>query len=68
MFIGQACANMNLAIGVSCKEGGDNMKIGLRRGTVIVEGHRAECTDGKITLAEFENWLEGSFPNRKKKE
>lgn len=28
---------------------------------------RDECTDGKITLAEFENWLEGSFPNRKKK-
>ena len=29
---------------------------------------RDECTDGKITLAEFENWLEESFPNRKKKE
>ena len=29
---------------------------------------RDECSNGKITLAEFENWLEGSFPNRKKKE
>lgn len=29
---------------------------------------RDECTDSKITLTEFENWLEGSFPNRKKKE
>lgn len=29
---------------------------------------RDECSDGKITLAEFEEWLEGSFPNRKKKE
>ena len=28
---------------------------------------RDECTDGKITLVEFENWLEGSFPNRIKK-
>lgn len=28
---------------------------------------RDECSDGKITLAEFEEWLEGSFPNRKKK-
>ena len=28
---------------------------------------RDECTDGKITLAEFEEWLEASFPNRKKK-
>lgn len=28
---------------------------------------RDECTDGKITLMEFEAWLEGSFPNRKKK-
>lgn len=25
---------------------------------------RDECTDGKITLAEFEEWLESSFPNR----
>ena len=29
---------------------------------------RDECSDGKITLAEFEAWLEGSFPNRKKKQ
>lgn len=29
---------------------------------------RDECSDGKITLAEFEEWLEGSFPNRKKKQ
>lgn len=29
---------------------------------------RDECTDGKITLAEFEEWLEASFPNRKKKD
>lgn len=29
---------------------------------------RDECSDGKITLAEFEAWLEASFPNRKKKE
>lgn len=29
---------------------------------------RDECSDGNITLAEFEEWLEGSFPNRKKKE
>ena len=28
---------------------------------------RDECTDGKITLFEFEEWLENSFPNRKKK-
>ncbi len=28
---------------------------------------RDECSNGKITLAEFEAWLEGSFPNRKKK-
>lgn len=28
---------------------------------------RDECTDGKITLTEFEAWLEASFPNRKKK-
>lgn len=28
----------------------------------------AECSDGKITLAEFEEWLEGSFPNNKKKQ
>ena len=28
---------------------------------------RDECTDGKITLAEFEEWLESSFPNRIKK-
>lgn len=28
---------------------------------------RDECSDGKITLAEFEAWLEASFPNRKKK-
>ena len=31
-------------------------------------GKRDECSDGKITLAEFEEWLEGSFPNRKKKQ
>ncbi len=29
---------------------------------------RDECTDGKITLSEFEAWLEASFPNRKKKD
>lgn len=29
---------------------------------------RDECTDGKISLAEFEEWLESSFPNRKKKD
>ena len=29
---------------------------------------RDECSDGKITLAEFEAWLEGSFPNREKKQ
>ena len=29
---------------------------------------RDECTDGKITLTEFEAWLESSFPNRKKKD
>ena len=28
---------------------------------------RNECTDKKITVEEFETWLEGSFPNRKKK-
>ena len=28
---------------------------------------RDECSDGKITLSEFEEWLESSFPNRKKK-
>lgn len=28
---------------------------------------RDECTDGKITLSEFEEWMEDSFPNRKKK-
>ena len=28
---------------------------------------RDECTDGKITLTEFEAWLEASFPNRKRK-
>lgn len=28
---------------------------------------RDECSDGKITLAEFEEWLEASFPNRRKK-
>lgn len=28
---------------------------------------RDECSDGKITLAEFETWLDASFPNRKKK-
>ncbi len=27
---------------------------------------RDECTDGKITLSEFEEWMEDSFPNRKK--
>ena len=29
---------------------------------------RDECTDGKITLQEFEIWMEDSFPNRKHKE
>lgn len=29
---------------------------------------RDECTNGKITLSEFEEWLESSFPNRKKKD
>ena len=29
---------------------------------------RDECTAGKITLDEFEKWLESSFPNRKKKD
>ena len=29
---------------------------------------RDECSDGKITLQEFEEWLESSFPNRKKKD
>ncbi len=29
---------------------------------------RDECSDGIITLAEFEQWLENSFPNRKKKD
>lgn len=29
---------------------------------------RDECTDGKITLSEFEEWLEASFPNRKKRD
>ena len=29
---------------------------------------RPECSDGKITLAEFEEWLEASFPNRQKKQ
>ncbi len=28
---------------------------------------RDECSGGKITLAEFEEWLEASFPNRKRK-
>lgn len=28
---------------------------------------RDECSDAKITLSEFEEWLESSFPNRKKK-
>ena len=28
---------------------------------------RDECSDGKIALSEFEEWLENSFPNRKKK-
>ena len=28
---------------------------------------RNECTDKKITVEEYEDWLEGSFPNRKKK-
>lgn len=27
---------------------------------------RNECADSKITAQEFEDWLEGSFPNRKK--
>ncbi len=29
---------------------------------------RDQCSDGIITLAKFEEWLENSFPNRKKKE
>ncbi len=29
---------------------------------------RDECTDGKITVDEFVEWLETSFPNRKPKE
>lgn len=29
---------------------------------------RDECTDGKITLSEFEEWLEASFPNHKKRD
>ncbi len=29
---------------------------------------RDECTDGKITVDEFVEWLEASFPNRKPKE
>ena len=28
---------------------------------------RNECTDKKITVEEYEDWLESSFPNRKKK-
>ena len=28
---------------------------------------RDECADGKITVEEYEAWLETSFPNRKKK-
>lgn len=28
---------------------------------------RDECTDGRISLDEFDAWLEASFPNRKKK-
>ena len=28
---------------------------------------RDECSDGKITIDEYEAWLEASFPNRKKK-
>ena len=28
---------------------------------------RDECSDGKITIEEFIEWLEASFPNRKKK-
>ena len=28
---------------------------------------RDECSDGKITVEEFELWLEASFPNRVKK-
>ncbi len=28
---------------------------------------RDECADGKITVEEYEAWLEASFPNRKKK-
>ena len=27
---------------------------------------RDECSDGKITIDEYEAWLEASFPNRKK--
>ena len=29
---------------------------------------RDECSDGKITIDEYESWLEASFPNRKKKQ
>ena len=29
---------------------------------------RDECSDGKITVEEFEAWLEASFPNRAKKQ
>ena len=29
---------------------------------------RDECSDGKITIDEYESWLEASFPNRKKKD
>lgn len=29
--------------------------------------NRDECSDGKITLSEFEVWLEASFPNQKKR-
>jgi len=29
---------------------------------------RDECSDGKITIDEYEAWLEASFPNRKKKQ
>ncbi len=28
---------------------------------------RDECTDGRITIQEFETWMENSFPNRKQK-
>ena len=28
---------------------------------------RTECSEGKITLQEFEDWLEESFPNRRRK-